>query len=217
VAAARAAAALRGIFESATAEGTGCKPGTFSATINVEKKTLSMTFYEYVLILSPDERAKSLNCTIKLKVDIPQYVSVAVAQVKYQARAEFPVGMIGRYSAAYAFGDTGTTLPSRTLSEVNGPRYAIFTIEDDVARENRLSWSSCTSKSDLQISTTLSLENSSPAQDGAFAMDFLDAISRDAADRAIISAVRAVATAAPRAPSLEVQLATRACPELARQ
>jgi hypothetical protein len=191
-------------FTAIRADGSGCKPGTWSSRFDDTNKSFSVNFFDYILYMDESVRLKSLNCAISVTIESPKGLSYAVTRLQYQMESQMPPGMIARQGIVYAFEGTGTAAPITDLRTFTGPLTQGIGIVDNVEfSRGILTWSDCDVRSDLQIRTTISLQNATPPDVGFFSMNFVDG-STTLRDGGL--------TAGSTAGSIRVDLATRPCP-----
>ena len=162
-----------------TAEGTGCAPGTWRASLASDGKAFTITFSDYQVSLSEDDERdrKSLNCAIKIAMNSPKGLSYAVSHFSYQGYAYLEEGVQGTLNTFYDFEGQaiavgGAPRGARTDS-FKGVRDDDFLFVHDVATRDQV-FSACGTQRNLMIQTSLQMVNSRPKRSGYLNLSAID-------------------------------------------
>lgn len=168
-------------FADVTAVGPGCKPGTWTARVSSDGLAFTILFSAYELKVNSQETmsAKTSNCAINLKMHSPAGRTYAVSYFSYTGYAFLEPGVRATLSTNYQFPalvttSNGTTTPIGNRSEVLvGEKDLDFAYEHKVETTD-LVYSDCGTNRDLQIKTSLILQNSSPKRSGYVNLSAVD-------------------------------------------
>ena len=156
-------------FASVTANGTGCRPGTWNTSISPDGQTFTTTFSEYFAEVTPkmSSNVAVKDCQLAIKLHSPSGLSYTVTQFFYQGYAFLEEGVSARQIAGYYF--QGNPVASEQIrAELKGPMDDTYLFEDKITTRDTVSqiWSPCGVDRDLNVKTLLRLQNTSPKRTG---------------------------------------------------
>ena len=151
-------------FAEVRANGTGCPAGSWNTSISPDGKTFTTTFSKYEVEVTPDDAFDVKDCQLSIKLHSPQGLSFAVNDFYYSGYVLLEKGVNARQIATYYFqGDAATQSEART--ELVGPNDDTFTFADSIPTRD-LVWSECGVERNLNVRTTLRLQNATPKANG---------------------------------------------------
>lgn len=109
------------VVQIATANGSGCRPGTTAVAMEPDNSFFTVTYSDYLAQVgvgaAPTDSRK--NCQISVVVRVPQGFTYAIAKSDYRGFASLQPGAYGVERANYYFqGMSGTAISSHRF---NGP------------------------------------------------------------------------------------------------
>jgi hypothetical protein len=149
-------------FGSVTANGTGCRPGTWNTSISEDGLAFTTTFSEYVVEIAPTNFQATKDCTLTIKMNSPGGISYAVSEFYYSGYALTEPGVTVEQTALYGFQGTSvsTTNQNRTvLPKPPETSYDADFVFRDTVETSDLVWSPCGTTRELNIRTRLTLKN----------------------------------------------------------
>ncbi|MCC7403599.1 MAG: DUF4360 domain-containing protein [Bdellovibrionales bacterium] len=166
--------------------GNGCAPGTVSAVLSPDQKTLSMLFDNY-LVQAGDAhgtRRDLKSCQITIPFSVPQGFMVSVVKLDYRGFHSIPANGFAHYDATYFFSDAGNgSISNRRIRRklnVRGPEDGDFIINSEV--RGRALWSACGRDFNLHINTNLTAMSNNSGEDTLASLDSIDANASQTVD-----------------------------------
>lgn len=145
-------------FARITANGTGCKPGTWTAEISPDGKAFTVAFGEYEAMVEPGQAMAIKDCTLSIGLHSPSGLSFAVSSFHYQGYAllDSP-SMSARQTAKYYF--QGNPVPAQeNRSDMRGPFDDSYVFSDRLLTGDFV-WSPCGVERNLNAQTRIVLRN----------------------------------------------------------
>ena len=151
-------------FADVTTNGTGCPPGTTSASIAPDGSTFTVVFSTYEASVDPGQFIGVKDCQLGIRLHTPQGFSFSIASFDYAGYVVLETtGMSSTQSAAYYF--QGDRLNSaRGTTNTYGPYEGEVIYRDEVPLAD-LVWSPCGAIRGLNVATRLVLRNN-PRRNG---------------------------------------------------
>ncbi|GIG88923.1 DUF4360 domain-containing protein [Plantactinospora endophytica] len=138
-----------------TVNGSGCPAGTAEVSTAADNTAFTVSYSDYFVLAGagakPTEFRK--NCQLSLKVQIPQGLTFAVAQVDLQGFAYLQRGATGAQYSHYYF--MGTSPTAQTSHEFTGPYSGGWRTSDRAAT---LVYAPCGQVRNLNVNTELRLD-----------------------------------------------------------
>jgi hypothetical protein len=135
-----------------TVNGSGCAAGTARVSTAADNTAFTVSYSDYYVLAGdgarPTESRK--NCQLSLRVQIPQGLTFAVAQVDLQGFAHLQRGATGSQHSHYYF--MGTSPTAQTSHEIAGPYTDEWRTSDRAAA---LVYAPCGEARNLNINTEL--------------------------------------------------------------
>jgi hypothetical protein len=146
------------------ANGTGCPSGSWDTSISSDGKTFTTTFNKYIAEVSTSKSFDVKDCTLGIKLHSPQGLSFAIQKFEYSGYALLEKGVnLRQVSTIYFQGNASEGAEGTT--ELVGPQDRTFVFSDQVSNAD-LVWSPCGVERDLNVRTTLRLQNAKPGVAG---------------------------------------------------
>lgn len=161
-----------------SAEGPGCRPGTWTVDVSPDGKAFTFVFSQYQASLSPGSARAGTHCQLKLDLTAGADQSLSVAELFYSGFAFLDrAGMHASQTASYSLdGPTFTSADSR--SDLQGPTADEYVYQDEVAPARRKR-SRCGKRATLHARTELEIDNDS----GASGTGYLNLLAADGTAR----------------------------------
>ncbi|MET0339937.1 MAG: DUF4360 domain-containing protein [Polyangiales bacterium] len=159
-------------FADVKANGTGCPPGSWQTDISKDGKTFTSTFDEFAVEVSSSKKISVKDCTLRITLHSPQGLSFAIQNFQYSGYALLGKDVKARHVATYYFqgqADDG----GEASTDLVGPKDETYVFADDIATPE-LVWSECGKERNLNVRSTLRLQNADPATDGYFNLAAVD-------------------------------------------
>ncbi|MEV7416636.1 DUF4360 domain-containing protein [Streptomyces sp. NPDC089919] len=134
--------------------GSGCRPGSTSASVAQDNTAFTVTYSEYLAQAGKGAKPTDFrkNCQLGLRVNVPQGYTYAIAKTDYRGFASLPQGASGTSQASYYFqGMSRTASHSHTF---RGPLTDNWQATDVTAIE-ALEFAPCGAQRDFNINTEL--------------------------------------------------------------
>jgi hypothetical protein len=144
-------------FASITANGTGCPAGTSSILISDDGKTFVTTFSKLEANVTPATSAAVSDCQLAIKVTGEVSMSFALTDVVFEGSAKLADGQNARQSMRSYF-QGNPSVAGEATTEIDGP-YDDKVVFQNTVKTADLVWSPCGLQRDLNLRTTLRLEN----------------------------------------------------------
>jgi hypothetical protein len=151
-------------FASVTANGTGCRPGTWETSIAPDGQTFTTTFSEFETEVNRSSMISVKDCQLNVVLHSPQGLSFAVQDFYYGGYAFLEEDVNLRQIANYYFSGTPND-NAEARTELNGPYDDTYLFEDK-RKDVDLVFAPCGTERNLQIRSTMRLRNSSPRRNG---------------------------------------------------
>lgn len=156
-------------LEAVTANGTGCRAGTWSVDISSDRASFVMRLSELEAEVADGAAVDVADCSLALKVRAPSQQSFALASITYRGTAQLGTGVSGLQStSAYFQGNPADA--SERERVLRGPYDDAFTITDQIAEADR-KWSPCGVERDLNVVVRLRVKRDGTAGEGAMGID----------------------------------------------
>lgn len=147
-------------FASIKPNGTGCPPGSADVSISGDGKTFTVTYSSYEATVDKNKTVDIKDCQLGIKLKSPSGLSYSVYDFYYQGYAFLANGQSAKQVAKYYFQGAPQANQREVSSNLQGPFDDTYTIKDTVGIADAV-WSPCGAERDLNIRTTLRLQNSS--------------------------------------------------------
>jgi len=159
-----------------SADGPGCKAGSWTASIAPDGEVFTIVFSEYQLEMTPRTNAiMTTNCTVSVDLRSPKGVSYAVTKFSYSGYAYLEKGVKAEQLANYRYAGLPPLRVTSNRQALVGPFDDSFLFSDDVATKGvELDWSPCDTTRKLELRTRLSMTNARPARSGTIVLSAID-------------------------------------------
>jgi hypothetical protein len=150
--------------------GTGCKPGSVSATLSPDSKELSILFSEYEVEVDGKNRTGRKTCNVAIPVHVPQGLSVSILQIDYRGYNSLPRGANAQLSAEYFF--AGAQGP-KVVRDFNGVLDDEYTVTDKLLA-SAIVWSACGADVNLRANTAMRVKTGFQGGQALSTVDSID-------------------------------------------
>lgn len=160
-------------YAEVTANGAGCRAGSWNTRISSDGQVFTTTFSAYELGVGPGPGTRGIECDLTIRLRTPEGRSFSVQSFSYSGYALLQQGVTGRQTASYSFEGLPTMPIDSNRRDLVGPYDDAFLFNDDVRVENRR-WTPCGNVRDLNIRTRMQLNSTSGAGTGFMNMSAID-------------------------------------------
>lgn len=159
-------------FAEVVANGTGCPAGSWNTELSSDGQTFTTTFSKYEASVDETTSVSIKDCQLAIKLHSPQGLSYSVESFYYSGYSYLEQGVTGRQIANYYFqGNPVNADEARTDLVGNYDDTYLFTDKVELADTV---WSPCGLDRDLNITTRIRLQNSSPKRNGYMNLTAVD-------------------------------------------
>ena len=139
-----------------TLNGTGCRPGTTTVALNLDRTAVTITYSDYVVPANGSTRTVSRDCRINLTINSTPGYAPMITSVDYRGFAELAAGSVARLTAEYGF--QGVLHVASKTMRLAGPYSDDWQATD--SRDPGLIAGFCRGTNVLDVDSTLSLTSS---------------------------------------------------------
>ncbi len=157
--------------------GNGCKQGTIGKLVSSDRQSFTLIFDDFIAEAGPNValEAARKNCQITVDIEFPQGWTYSIAGFDYRGYADLQSNKVeAAIRSNYYF--QGSNLDNTLETKFKGPMSMEDYLIHDQFGVDAISWSPCGDSKPLNISTTVSVDNSKKrSHSGAVGVDSLDA------------------------------------------
>ena len=159
-------------IEKVSYAGSGCRAGTASVTISLDKTTVTILFDEYEATIGPGAKFSDQvkNCNINFLVEYPPGFQYTLYKNDYTGYALLEPGVTAKQTSSYWFAGFVGNKPT-FQSTWKGPYNSDYTFTDTLAS---LVYSPCGTETTLNLNTQLVLTSPNPKAQGLINTQSID-------------------------------------------